>query len=308
MLSSKTTEKRSLSYVGKRLKESAVSYIFIMPFMVLFFVFVVLPVVISMFVSFTSFNILQPPKFIGADNYLRLFLKDSIFLKSIATTFVLAVCTGPVSFILSYIMAWMINEMSPKIRAVVTLILYAPSISGNVYLIWTVLFSGDDNGYINAFLLDSGFVSQPVQWLNDPRYMMGIVILVALWSSFGTGFLTFIAGLQGVDRSFYDASAVDGVKNRWQELWYVTLPLMRPQLLFGAVITIANSFGIGAITTALCGFPSNEYTVHTIMNHLDDYGTVRFEMGYACAIATILFAIMMIANVAMRKLIENIGK
>lgn len=293
--------------VWGRIRSSLISYVFVLPFMLVFFVFVLLPVLISIAMSFTSFDMLQPPKFNGIDNYLNLFLRDSIFLKSIGTTFVMAVVVGPVSYILSFTMAWLLNEITPKVRALITLILYAPAISGNVYMIWTVLFSGDDYGYINGILLKLGVISQSVQWLKDPQYMLVIVIVVALWSSLGTSFLAFIAGLQGVDKTLYEAGAVDGIKNRWQELYHITLPSMKPQLMFGAVMAITNSFGIGSICTALCGFPSTDYAVHTIMNHLEDYGGARYEMGYASAIATILFIIMITCNFVIQRLLSKVG-
>ena len=106
----------------------------------------------------------------------------------------------------------------------------------------------------------------------------------------------------------YEAAAVDGIRNRWQELWYVTLPVMRPQLLFGAVMSITNSFGIGGVITALCGFPSTDYAAHTIMHHLEDYVTIRFQMGYACAIATVLFVMMVGVNLLVQKLIAKVGE
>ena len=298
----------SPKYALTQMRKSLVSYAFVLPFMSVFFVFVLLPVIISIFISLTSFDMLRPPKFIGVENYLNLFLRDSIFLKSIGITTVLAAIVGPVSYILSFTMAWLINEFPPKLRALITLILYAPAISGNVYMIWTILFSGDDYGYLNGILLKLGLIPQSVQWLKDTKYMMLIVIVVALWSSLGTSFLAFIAGLQGVDRSLYEAGMVDGVKNRWQEMFFITLPSMKPQLLFGAVMAITSSFGIGGICTALCGFPSTDYAVHTIMNHLEDYGGMRYEMGYASAIATILFVIMLLCNFAIQKLLSKVGE
>ena len=308
MAESKKINHFSPKYALTQMRKSLVSYAFVLPFMSVFFVFVLLPVIISIFISLTSFDMLRPPKFIGVENYLNLFLRDSVFLKSIGITTVLAAIVGPVSYILSFTMAWLINEFPPKLRALITLILYAPAISGNVYMIWTILFSGDDYGYLNGILLKLGLIPQSVQWLKDTKYMMLIVIVVALWSSLGTSFLAFIAGLQGVDRSLYEAGMVDGVKNRWQEMFFITLPSMKPQLLFGAVMAITSSFGIGGICTALCGFPSTDYAVHTIMNHLEDYGGMRYEMGYASAIATILFVIMLLCNFAIQKLLSKVGE
>jgi multiple sugar transport system permease protein len=205
-------------------------------------------------------------------------------------------------------MAWFINELPPKIRAIMTLIFYAPSISGNVYMVWTYIFSADSHGFLNGTLMDLGLISTPVAYLKSTAWIMPIVIIVALWTSLGTSFLSFIAGFQVVDRSLYEAAAVDGVKNRWQELWYITLPYMRPQMIFGAVMAITQSFGFGSVITALVGFPSPDYCAHTIMHHLDDYGGSRFEMGYASTIAVVLFFMMIGSNMLVRKLIGKVGK
>lgn len=291
----------------KEIKRNKTAYFMVAPFMILFFIFTVLPVGMSIVLSFTRFNLLEWPEFIFMDNYIRLFLDDDIFLLACQNTLVFAAITGPVSYLMSLLIAWFINELSPKIRAIVTLIFYAPSISGSVYLIWSVLFSSDSYGYINAWLMELGFITSPILWFQDATYVMGLCIVVALWTSLGTSFLSFIAGLQGIDKSLYEAAAVDGIKNRWQELWYVTLPTMRPQLMFGAVMSITQSFGFGAIVTALAGFPSVDYAAHTIMHHLEDYGGQRFEVGYSSAIAVVLFAIMVGANLVIKKLLSKVG-
>ena len=299
--------KRQKGGVIGKIWHDRISYVFIGPFVILFAVFTVLPVLISIFLSFTYFNILEPPKFIGLENYTRLFLHDDIFLIAIKNTMIFALITGPISYMLSLLVAWFINEMPPKRRAFVTLVFYAPSISGNMYMIWKVMFSGDSYGYVNALLLKMGIIMSPIQFFTTPQYMMPLVIIVVLWLSLGTSFLAFIAGLQGIDKTLYEAGAVDGVNNRWQELWYITLPTMKPQLMFGAIMSITGSFSIGGVVTGLCGFPSTQYAVHTIMNHLEDYGGIRFEMGYASAIATILFLIMICANLYIKKLISKVG-
>lgn len=302
----KTSSTNKLSIIGRLWNDKA-SYLFMLPYLSMFFLFTMLPVLISVFFSLTYYNILEMPSFIGLGNYIKLFTKDKIFLLSIKNTVLLALVTGPVSYLLSLIVAWLINEIPPKIRAVVTLIFYAPSISGNIYLIWTVLFSGDAHGYINGTLIKLGIIDTPIQFLTDTAYIMPVVMGVTLWLSLGTSFLSFIAGLQGIDRQYYEAGAVDGIMNRWQELWFITLPMMKEQLMFGAVMTISSSFGIGSVVTGLVGFPSTEYAAHTIMHHLEDYGTIRFEMGYASAIATILFVLMIICNFAVKKLISKVG-
>ena len=290
------------------MKNNKTAYFMLAPFLLLFIIFTVLPVVLSIFLSLTDFNMLQMPHFLGIDNYMRLFLDDEIFILAIQNTMIFAAITGPVSYILALLVAWFINELPPKIRAVVTLVFYAPSISGNAYLIWKTLFSSDSYGWANAVLIKYGIITEPILWFQNADYVMPLCIVVALWTSLGTAFLSFIAGFQTIDRSMYEAAAVDGIKNRWQELWYITLPTMRPQLMFGAVLAITNSFGFGAVVDALCGFPSVDYAAHTIMHHLGDYGGARYEIGYASAIAVILFIIMFSSNIIIKKALSKVGE
>jgi ABC transporter, permease protein len=302
---------KAKKHVGQgkdRLKYYAVCYGFSLPYFLIFCIFTVCPVVISIFLGFTDFNMLEMPHFVGVDNYIRLFLEDEIFIIALKNTFILAAVTGPISYIMALMIAWVINELRPVLRAIVTVIFYAPSLSGNVLLIWTVLFNSDAYGYANGWLLELGLIDEPIRWFTDKKYIMPLVIVVVLWSSMGTNFLSFIAGLQGIDKTYYEAAAMDGVKNRFQELWYITLPCMRPQLLFGAVMSISASFGIGSVVTGLVGFPSTDYAAHTIINHLEDYGGIRYEMGYASAIATVLFGMMLLTNYVVKKAISKIGE
>lgn len=292
----------------KQVWKNKISYLFVAPFGIIFFVFTIIPVVVSMGLSFTYFNILETPKFIGWQNYTRLFLSDDVFLKSVKNTFLLAAITGPIGYLASLMFAWFINELPPKIRALMVLIFYAPSISGNVYMIWQVMFSSDAYGYINSTLIKLGIVTEPILWLQDPKYIMPVIMIVVLWMSLGTGFLSFVAGLQSIDRVQYEAGVVDGIKNRWQELWYITLPNMKPMLMFGAVMSITSSFAISDVTIALAGMPSVDYAAHTVVNHLIDYGTIRFEMGYASAIATVLFLTMIFCNKVVQNLLRKVGR
>ena len=304
----KRSEVSKLRWTWQEMKNNKTAYFMLAPFLLLFIIFTVLPVVLSIILSLTDFNMLQMPHFLGIDNYMRLFLDDEIFILAIQNTMIFAAITGPVSYILALLVAWFINELPPKIRAVVTLIFYAPSISGNAYLIWKTLFSSDSYGWANAVLIKYGIITEPILWFQNADYVMPLCIVVALWTSLGTAFLSFIAGFQTIDRSMYEAAAVDGIKNRWQELWYITLPTMRPQLMFGAVLAITNSFGFGAVVDALCGFPSVDYAAHTIMHHLSDYGGARYEIGYASAIAVILFIIMFSSNIIIKKALSKVGE
>ena len=296
-------------WTWKEMKRNKTAYFMLAPFLLLFIIFTVLPVFLSIIFSLTDFNMLQmPPHFKGIENYIDLFLHDEIFMLAVQNTLIFACVTGPVSYILSLLVAWFVNELPPRIRAIVTLIFYAPSISGQVYLIWKTLFSSDAYGWANATLMDLGIINAPILWFEDAQYVMPLCIVVALWTSLGTAFLSFIAGFQTVDRSMYEAAAVDGIKNRWQELWYITLPTMRPQMMFGAVLAITNSFGFGAVVDALCGFPSVDYAAHTIMHHLSDYGGSRYEVGYSSAIAVVLFVIMFASNILVKKALSKVGE
>ena len=292
------------------MKRNKVAYLMIAPFMFVFILFTVFPVVLSLILSFTNFNMLELnwDIFIGLDNYTRLFFDDDIFLLACKNTLVFAMITGPVSYILSFLVAWFINELPPRIRAIITLIFYAQSISGSVYLIWATLFSDDAYGWVNGVLLDLGLIDGAILWFHDEKYAMTLCIVVALWMSLGTAFLSFIAGLQTINKSLFEAAAVDGIKNRWQELWYITLPMMKPQLMFGAVMAITGSFGFGGVVTALCGFPSVNYSCHTIMHCLEDYGSQRWEVGYASAIAFVVFLIMIGANMLGNKMLSKVGQ
>ena len=220
----------------------------------------------------------------------------------------LAVVTGPLGFLLSFLLAFLISEYSRGVRTVLSFLFYSPALMGNAYFIWQILFSNDSYGYANAWLIEFGLIDAPVRWFYNTQYMMPLCIIVLLWSSLGTSFLAFIAGLQNISRSYYEAGAIDGIKNRWQELWFITLPCMKPMLMFGAVMTISSSFGIGANLTGLVGFPSTDYAVHTIVNHMQDYGGQRYEMGYASAIATVLFLVMILTNNVIKKLLSKVGQ
>ncbi len=294
-------------WVWKEMKRNWVAYLMVAPYVIIFTLFTVVPVALSLVISFTDFNMLQFPNFVWLENYINLFFADDIFLIAAKNTLIFAVVVGPVSYLMSFLVAWFINELSPKVRSIVTLIFYAPAISGSVYTIWATLFSADSKGWVNATLMQLGLISTPMSFFKDASWVMPLCIVVALWTSLGTAFLSFIAGLQGVDRSLYEAGAVDGVKNRWQELWYITLPSMKPQLMFGAIMSITGAFGFGGVVTSLAGNPSVDYAAHTIMNHLEDYGGSRYEIGYSSAIAVVLFVVMIGANTLVKKVISKVG-
>ncbi len=313
-LSEETNSKKKLTYKEyfqrqfRLVGANKTCYLFLAPFAIIFILFNIVPVFTSIFFSFTDYNVLQAPSFVGVDNYTNLILTDKVFMTAIQNTLLIAFITGPIGYLMAFLFAWMINELPRYLKSVAVLIYYAPSISGNVYLIWTTLFSGDEYGYANQMLLEMGVVSEPIKFLTDPKYIMSIVLIVVLWASLGAGFLGFVAGLKNVDKTLFEAGAIDGIKNRWQELWFITLPSMKPMLLFGAIMAITAAFNVSDVPKAVVGYPSTDYAARTVVTHLVDYGSERFEMGYACAIATLLFLLLILCKSLVEKFLNRIGQ
>ena len=291
----------------QKAKRMKTCYLFLAPYAILFFTFFILPIASSIYFGFTYYNILEAPKFVGLQNYINLILQDEVFLTAVRNTLVIAVITGPIGYILSFLFAWFINELPRWMRTLAVVVFYAPSIAGNAFYVFSILFRGDVYGYLNAILMQFALIDRPILWLTDPNYMLTVIIIVILWMSMGTGFLSFVAGLQGVDRSMYEAGYVDGIRNRWQELYYITLPSMKPMLLFGAVMSITSAFNVCDVPRALAGYPSTDYAARTIVTHLFDYGFSRFEMGYASAIATVLFLVMILCNKIIQSVLRKVG-
>ena len=280
----------------------------VIPFMVVFTMMVVIPIIASIVLSFTNFDAIQFPKLVGFDNYMRMFVSDDVFPIVFKNTLVIAVVVGPIGFLMSFVLAWFVNEFSSGLRTVLSFMFYAPSLVGNAYFIWQVLFSGDAYGYINNLLLSIGIITEPIQWLKTSEYILTIVIIVQVWQSMGVSFLSSISGLQNISRDIYEAGAIDGIKNRWQELRYITLPSMSSMLLFSAVMQISGAFSVSAVAQALAGYPSVQYSVDTIVSYMTDVGGTRFEMGYASAISVVLLLMMVIFRAIVGKLLKIITK
>ena len=295
-------EQRKMTW--RLMKQNKECYLMMLPFMIFFLIFTIIPVVLSLPMGLTDFNMVEFPKWVGLSNFYNLFLSDKIFIQSIRVTLIFALFTGPISYVLCFLLAWLINELHPKLKTIFTLIFYAPSMA-NVYTIWQLIFSGDSYGYANSFLLELGLSTYSIQWLTDSQYILGVVIVVQLWISLGAGFLALRAGFQNIDRSQYEAGAIEGIKNRWQELIYITIPSMGPQLMFAAVMQIVSSFTADIVARNLVGFPSTDYAAHTVMTHAFDYGWIRYEMGYSSAICMVLFVAMFFAEKLISKLLSK---
>lgn len=298
--------KRNNSRLTHRQK---VGYVMLAPFVTCFTLFTVIPVVVAIALSFTNYNMMQSPTFVLLNNYKLLLLGDRIFLTALKNTFVFALIVGPCGYLLSFFAAWVLNQF--KFRNFFALCLYIPSVTSSVAIssVWKYIFSSDRYGFINNILIEWGFIDEPILWISDPEYIMKVVVIISLWMSMGGGFLVFLAGLQNCDKSLYEAGLIDGVGSRWQELKYLTLPQMKPQLLYGAITTISGSFGVFDVPVAVAGLPSPNYSAHTIVAHLYDYAFQRFQMGYASAVATVLFVITyFVGRVVMNALSEDGNK
>lgn len=265
---------------------------FVAPFLVVFSLFIVIPVIVAAYFAFTYFNTIQPPKFIGLKNFVNLITQDNVFMMHVLpNTFQFALIVGVGGYVLAFLLAWMLAQIPKKPRTILTLAIYSPSMTAGVAMsvVWLIFFSGDRAGYLNSFLIQIGFINEPIQWLQSPEHLMTIMILVSLWNSMGVGFLAMLAGVLNVDRELYEAAYIDGMRNRFQEIWYITIPSMKPQMLFGAVMAVVQTFQAGDIAVQLSGSnPTPQYSGQLILTHIADHGFIRFDMGYASAISLVL--------------------
>lgn len=290
------------------LNESTCFRLALLPFLALFFLFVLLPMLSSVVLSLFDYDMVSTPIWVGLKNYIRMFTGDQVFLTVLGNTLKFAVVTGPLSYILAFLLAWMINEFSPIVRSILAFLFYAPALVGNAYFIWQIIFSGDSYGYLNNFLISFGFINDPIQWLKTPGYNMTIIMIVQLWMGMGVSFLSNVAGLQNCDVEMYEAAAIDGVRTRWHELWYITLPSMKNILLFSAVMQIQAVFSISAIVSQLAGYPSVNNSVDTMVQLITDVGTMRYEMGYASTLSVFLFVMILFVRFVVGGLLNILGK
>lgn len=280
----------------------------LIPFMGLFFLFNIIPVISSMVLSLFDYDMVSNPIFTGLGNYIRMFTQDETFLKVLGNTLKFSIVAGPLSFMLAFMLAWMINEFPRPVRVLLTFIFYAPALVGNAYYIWQVFFSSDSYGYLNNMLMNMGLITEPIDWFQRTEYNMTIILIVQLWMSMGVSFLANIAGLQNVNSDLYEAGAIDGIRTRWHELWYITMPSMKNILLFGAVMQIQAVFSVSGLITTLAGYPSVNNSVDTLVSYISDVGTARYEMGYASALSLLLFVMVLAFRFGIGALLNLVGK
>ena len=294
--------------VGRRERNNLSGYLFAAPYALIFIVFILVPVVLAVVLSFTNFNAIQFPRLVGFLNYITLLTSDEVFMQFVLpNTVVYAVVVGIGGYILSFLLAWMLCNLTRGVRTVLALIIYSPSMTTGVAMtvLWKVIFSGDQTGLLNSWLLSLGVIDEPVVWLVNTGYLLPIVIIIGLWSSMGIGFLAMIAGIANSDESLYEAGAIDGISNRFQEMIYITIPQMKPQMLFAAVMAVVNAFQNGMISTLLTGNPSPGYAAQLIVNHIEDYGFLRYEMGYAATVSVVLLLIVQIFSRGANRLLAE---
>lgn len=283
------------SSIARRERNNISGYFFAGPYAAIFLIFILIPVLLAAILSFTNFNAIEWPSFVGFLNYITLLTSDEVFMQHVLpNTVVYAVVVGIGGYILSFLLAWSLCNLTKPVRTVFALILYSPSMTAGVAMavVWKVIFSGDQTGLLNSWLMSLGVITEPVIWLVSTKYLLAIVIIIGLWSSMGIGFLSMIAGILNADESLYEAAAIDGVSNRFQEMIYVTIPQMKPQMLFAAVMAVVGAFQNGMISSLLTGNPSPGYAAQLIVNHIEDYGFMRYEMGYAAAVSVVLLLII----------------
>ena len=291
--------------IGSREHSNKAGYLFLLPYALLFTIFILTPVLLAVVLSFTNFNAIQFPKLVGFLNYINLITADEIFMQYVLpNTVKYALIVGVGGYVLAFLLAWALANLPKAPRTVFALILYSPSMTTGIAMtvLWKIVFTGDQTGYLNSWLMDLGVINEPIIWLVNTNYLLPIVIIIGLWSSMGVGFLAILAGILNTDEELYEAAAIDGVKNRFQEMLYVTIPSMRPQMLFAAVMQIVGAFQNGAIASLLAGNPTPGYAAQLIVNHIEDYGFIRYEMGYAAAVSVALLLIVQIFSTISRRL------
>jgi multiple sugar transport system permease protein len=228
--------------------------------------------------------------------------------KVLPNTIKFALIVGPGGYLLSFFLAWSLAQLPHKLRTVLAIIFYSPSMTMGVAMavVWTAFFSGDKLGYLNQLLLSWNLIQEPISWLQSTDFLMPVMIIVTLWSSMGVGFLSMMAGILNIDKEVFEAAYMDGIKNKFQEVFYITIPMMKPQMLFGAVMAIVATFQAGAIGVQLSGSnPTPQYAGQLILNHIEDFGFIRFEMGYASAVSVVLLLIILIISQTAKKALRE---
>ncbi|WP_077532532.1 carbohydrate ABC transporter permease [Massiliimalia massiliensis] len=271
-------------------RDSTWAGIFLLPNLICFLLFVLIPIVSAFVLSFMQWDMLSTPKFIGFDNYIRLFTQDEIFIQVLVNTLIFTACSVPMVIIASLLIAMALNQqiLGKKFYRV---LIFLPVISSNVVVsvMWKWLLV-PDYGFVNYFL--SWFGIAGPNWLTDANWSMFSIIFVFVWKNIGYYMLIFLAGLQGIPNSYYEAVEMDG-GNAWHKFRNITIPLLSPTTFFVTVMVVIGSFQVFDIVMLMTeGGPGRSTSV--MVHYLYQQAFRYFDMGYATAISYILFIIVLI--------------
>jgi len=273
-------------------RDYAVALLFLLPNLLGFFTFVAFPTFSSLIISFYDYALVGTPRFIGLENYRRLLFEDPLFLQVLLNTFYYVFAYVASNIILSVILAvWLTSYtgFSSFFRAVFFVPVIIPTVA--VALIFRLLYL-PQVGLINVFLSNLGIPD--IRWLSDPRFSMPAIIIMSVWMGFGYNLVIFIAGLKGIPSSVLEAAKIDGANN-WKTFWSIKLPLLSPYVFFATIMTVIFSFQVFDQTYILTGGgPIN--STNTLVLYMYQQGFEFFRMGYASAIAWVLFILVFIAT------------
>ena len=300
--------KNGISSIIGKMDKHAVFWLQL-PFIVLFLLFIIIPTVVAFVLSFTDFNSIQSPNWVGAENYINILTNDDVFAgHALPNTIKFAIIVGVFGYILSFVLAWILAQVPRVPRTIMAAMLYLPSMTGPTMMqnVWQIIFAGDKVGYLNALLLKLDIIQTPIIWLSDSNYIMTIMIVVSLWSCMGIGFLSMLAGILNVNRELYEAAHIDGVSNRLQEVIYVTIPAIKPHMMFGAIMSLVIAFQNANIGGLLSGAnPTPGYGGQLLITHADEHAFVRYEMGYSAAISVIVLIIIWVISQLSKKVFKD---
>ena len=273
--------------------DARTAFFFLLPNGVGFAVFTLAPLIASLVLSFFAWPLIGKTSFIGLQNYVTLFTKDTTFRSAIVNTLYFVAVYVPLNIIVAMTVAVWLQGYS-RSRRILRVVFFVPVLTPLVAdaVVWSLLFTNRD-GLIDS-IIHTVFRVQGPEWLSAPQWAMPSIIIVAVWQGFGYNMLLFTAGLHAIPETFYDASKIDGA-SRWRTFWNITIPLVSPSLFFGILLTVITSFQVFDLAYILTdGGPGTSST--TIVYWLFEKGFNDYAMGYASAIAWVLFLIVIVVT------------
>ena len=269
-----------------------IAFVFIAPALLLFLIFIFVPLFASLFLSFTQYNVLHPPVWAGLANFRQLMFHDPRFWKAFRNTVCYVVGVVPIGISTALVLAAALEELT-RGKQLFKVLYFIPTVTSVVAIaaVWKWLFAGEKFGLINYFLIRLGF--HPVDWLLSPTWILPAIMIMSIWAGLGYNLVFFSAGISTIPQTLYEAAKVDGA-SWWGRFWNVTVPMLRPTLVFVVVMAVINSFQVFDQVYIMTG-GTGEGTGGvldsglTMVSYLYDQGFMQFHMGYASAIAYLIF-------------------